>query len=177
ILTRGRRMGAQRSRATASAHARKASKRRRFARAFAVAVVALAALSVRAQSATLPQGFQETVVISGRTEPTAVRFASNGDVFVAEKSGLVWLYEGVSDPSPIRVLDLRAEVHNYWDRGLLGLAIDPNYPANPYLYVLYALDVDSDGSGPRWGTGGANPSTSDPCPDPPGGTNDGCVVY
>ena len=42
-----------------------------------------------AVASTLPPGFQETPVITDRTEPTAVRFAPNGKVFVAEKSGLL----------------------------------------------------------------------------------------
>ena len=38
-------------------------------------------------ASTLPAGFQESVVFSGLTNPTAVRFAADGRVFVAEKSG------------------------------------------------------------------------------------------
>ena len=37
---------------------------------------------------TLPAGFQDTTVFTGLTQPTNVRFASDGRVFVAEKSGL-----------------------------------------------------------------------------------------
>jgi hypothetical protein len=37
-----------------------------------------------ADAATLPAGFQESVVFNGLTNPTAVRFASDGRVFVAE---------------------------------------------------------------------------------------------
>jgi len=128
-------------------------------------------------AATLAPGFQESVVFSGLTQPTAVRFAPNGQVFVAEKSGLLHVYDDLNDSTRQQVIDLRAVVHNFWDRGLLGLAIDPGYPANPYVYVLYAHDVWPDLSGPRWGTGGANPSTSDPCPNPPGANDDGCVVF
>ena len=129
------------------------------------------------QAAVLPPGFQESTVFSGHHQPTAVRFAPDGRVFVAEKSGLLYTYDDVDDASPSLVVDLRAQVHSFWDRGLLGLAVDPGYPARPYLYVLYAHDIFPDGSGPRWGTGGPNPSTDDPCPNPPGSTADGCVVY
>jgi glucose/arabinose dehydrogenase/PKD repeat protein len=125
----------------------------------------------------LPDGFQEEAVMTGRANPTAVRFASNGQVFLAEKSGLIWAYDGVDDPTPTLVIDLRPKVHNFWDRGLLGLAVAPGYPDTPHLYVLYAHDVYPDGSGPRWGSGLPNPSTDDPCPSPPGPTADGCVVF
>jgi glucose/arabinose dehydrogenase len=122
---------------------------------------------------TLPPRFQETVVFSGRTEPTAVRFAPNGQVFVAEKSGLVLAWDGLADPTPDTVVDLRTAVHNFWDRGLLGLAVDPQYPARPYLYVLYTHDALPGGATPQWGQPG---QTGDTCPNPPGATSNGCVV-
>lgn len=123
--------------------------------------------------ATLPEGFQETVVFSGLTQPTAVAFASDGRVFVAEKSGLIKVFDNLSDRSPTIFADLRTKVHNYWDRGLLGLALHPAFPSTPYVYVLYTHDAAIGGVAPRWGTTGA---TSDGCPDPPGATRDGCVV-
>jgi glucose/arabinose dehydrogenase len=109
----------------------------------------------------IPPGFQEELFVSGRTEPTAVRFAPDGRVFVAEKSGLLWVYQSLTSPgNPVRVIDLRASVHNYWDRGLLGVAVHPQFPAVPHVYVTYAHDAFADGTGPRWGTGGPNPSTA-----------------
>src|SRR6185436_20336423 len=59
------------------------------------------------------------------------------------------------------------------DRGMLGMALDPNFPNNPYVYVLYTYDAAIGGTAPRWGSPGA---TSDGCPTPPGATSDGCVV-
>jgi hypothetical protein len=52
-----------------------------------------------ARAAALPSGFQESVIFSGLTNPTAVRFASDGRIFVAEKSGLIKVYDGLSDTS------------------------------------------------------------------------------
>ena len=91
-------------------------------------LVALAAVFLPAATGavTLPDRFQETPVYTGLVNPTAVRFAANGQVFVAEKSGIVNVYDGVGDATPTPVVDLRTQVHNYWDRGLLGLAVDPN---------------------------------------------------
>ena len=126
-----------------------------------------------AAAATYPLGFSETTVFSGLTNPTAVRFASDGRVFVAEKSGLIKVFDSLSDPTPDTFADLRTQVHNFWDRGLLGLALDPNFPAQPYVYVLYTYDAAIGDTAPRWGTVGA---TSDGCPTPPGATADGCVV-
>ncbi|MET0972387.1 MAG: PQQ-dependent sugar dehydrogenase, partial [Thermoleophilaceae bacterium] len=138
----------------------------------AAAVLVLAAPGV-AQAATYPVGFSERTVFSGLTNPSAIRFAPDGRVFVAEKSGLIKVYDSLSDPQPDVFADLRTQVHNFWDRGLLGLALDPGFPGTPYVYVLYTHDAAIGGTAPRWGTAGAS---SDGCPTPPGATGDGCVV-
>ncbi|NRQ31395.1 PKD domain-containing protein [Nonomuraea sp. NN258] len=135
-------------------------------------VVGLVAVSAPAAQA-LPASFQKQTVFSGLTQPTNIEFAPNGQVFVAEKSGLIKVFDSLSDTTPTVYADLRTQVHNFWDRGLLGLALHPDYPADPRVYVLYAYDAVPGGSAPRWGTAGA---TADPCPSPPGATNDGCLV-
>ena len=112
-------------------------------------------------------------MFSGLTNPTAIRFASDGRVFVAEKSGQIKVFDSLSDPQPDVFADLRTQVHNFWDRGLLGLALDPGFPEDPYVYALYTHDAAIGGTAPRWGTPGG---TSDGCPNPPGATADGCVV-
>ena len=55
------------------------------------------------------------------------------------------------------------------------MALAPNFPTDPYVYVLYTYDheLGSSAPAPRWGTPGVY---SDPCPTPPGATADGCVV-
>jgi glucose/arabinose dehydrogenase len=141
--------------------------------AVAVTLVALLPPSGAEAVPALPSGFQDSVVISGLTNPTAVRFSKDGRVFVAEKSGLIKVFDNLSDTTPTTFADFRTKVHNFWDRGLLGLALDPNFPTNPYVYVLYTYDAPIGGTAPRWGQSGV---TSDGCPTPPGATADGCVV-
>lgn len=127
----------------------------------------LTGVDTRASAAALPSGFTDTTVITGRTEPTSVSFAPNGAVFVTEKAGRVWSYSSLTDTSPTLVADLTTQTQGFWDRGLLGLAVPPNYPTDNHLYVLYTYDAPIGGTAPRWG---------DNCPDPPGATTDGCVV-
>jgi len=138
-----------------------------------VAAVAAACLAGSASASTLPSGFSEATAFSGLTNPTAIRFAADGRVFVAEKSGLIKVFSSLSDTTPTTFADLRTQVHNFWDRGLLGMALHPGFPVNPSVYVLYAHDAAIGGTAPRWGTAG---TTSDPCPSPPGATADGCVI-
>ena len=137
--------------------------------------VSVVATSRSAEAATLPAGFQESIVFSGLTNPTVVRFSSDGRVFVAEKRGVIKVFDSLTDTTPVVFADLNVNVHNFWDRGLLGMALSPNFPADPYVYVLYTYDhvLGSTAPPPRWGTPGVY---SDPCPTPPGATADGCVV-
>ena len=75
-------------------------RRHRFLRAvvaFALGAGTLAAATVPdatpAAAATLPADFSEAVVFSGLTNPTVVRFAPDGRVFVAEKRGLIKVFD------------------------------------------------------------------------------------
>jgi glucose/arabinose dehydrogenase len=137
-----------------------------------ILVASLRPLEANAQ-ATLPSGFRESVIFSGLSDPTNVEFSKDGRVFVAEKSGLIKVFDNFSDTTPTTFADLRTNVYNFWDRGLLGFALDPDFPTKPYVYVLYTYDAPIGGTAPKWGTPGA---TSDTCPTPPGATADGCVV-
>ena len=149
--------------------------------ALALAGVALA-LPRSAQAANgLPTGFSESTVIDGLSNPTTLRFLPDGGLLVAEKSGLLLHFDRLGDPTPDIVDDLRTEVYNYWDRGLLGLALDPDYANNRRIYVLYTRDAAPGGTAPLWGTPNAD---SDNCPGPtnpptataPGPTADGCIA-
>jgi glucose/arabinose dehydrogenase len=106
-------------------------------------------------------------VLSGLANPTVLQFAADGRIFVGQKNGVIKVFQSLTDPNPVTVADLSGEVDDYWDRGLLGLALAPNFPADPYLYVLYAYDAPIGGTAPTWNDG---------CPTPPGPTTDGCLV-
>ena len=49
---------------------------------------------------------------------------------------------GLGDTTPAVVADLRENVHDFWDRGLLGFALHPDFPSTPYIYALYTYDFD-----------------------------------
>jgi glucose/arabinose dehydrogenase len=135
-----------------------------------LAAITLPVVSERAGASTLPEGFTDTVVWSGRTLPTNLAFAPNGKVFLAEKSGRIWVYDNTADTSATLFKDLSTNVFNFWDRGLLGLTVDPrlgNGTGHDYVYVSYAKDAPPGQSTPYWG---------DDCPTPPEGDTDGCVV-
>jgi glucose/arabinose dehydrogenase len=127
-----------------------------------------------AADAALPQGFQDSVAFGGLDQPTAVRFAPNGMVFVAEKAGKIEVYSELGDETPELFKDLRTETYDHGDRGLLGLAIDPEFPTKPYIYALFTYDkVIGDPTVPKWGT---PDHTGDFCPVVPANGADDCVV-
>ncbi len=105
-------------------------------------LLAFSLFPVVSEAITLPSGFQEQTVFQGLTLPTVVRFAADGRIFVAEKSGKIKIFNGLTDTTPDLLVDLSVNVHDYWDRGLLGMAIDPQFPAKPYIYILYTYDYD-----------------------------------
>ncbi|MEV0607022.1 PQQ-dependent sugar dehydrogenase [Polymorphospora rubra] len=117
-----------------------------------------------AAAIALPSGFQEQIVFSGLSQPTNIEFAPDGRVFVAEKNGRIKVFDDLADPTPTLFADLSTNVHNQWDRGLLGLALAPGFPADPYVYVLYTYDAPPGRTAPVW---------NDTCGD---ANNGQCVV-
>ncbi|MEM8599857.1 MAG: PQQ-dependent sugar dehydrogenase [Bacteroidota bacterium] len=99
------------------------------------------ASSARAQE-TIPLagGFRlEPFTTAPLSEPVKVAFAPDGRAFVLEKEGRVRIVQdGEVLPTPF--LDLTDEVLYSGDRGLLGLALDPNFAVNGYVYLLYTVD-------------------------------------
>jgi aldose sugar dehydrogenase len=78
--------------------------------------------------------------------PTQMRFIAPKDFLVTEKNtGCVWrVQNGVLSPTP--VLDLA--VANDDERGLLGIALDPAFATNHFVYLYYS--VTSGGDGGPW---------------------------
>jgi glucose/arabinose dehydrogenase len=126
------------------------------------------ATSELVSAAIAPPGVTKSIMMSGLTNPTAISFAPDGRVFIAEKAGIIKVFDSLSDPTPAIWADFRDRVHDFWDRGFLGMALDPNFGSRPFVYALYAYNKDPNSAQfPRWG---------DACPTPPGPVDDGCVI-
>lgn len=84
--------------------------------------------------------FVRETVLSGLTLPTSFDWTPNGNkMFIAEKSGLVKVYQdGILLETPF--IDLQDRVNSARDRGLLGLAVHPDFPNTPYVYLAYTYD-------------------------------------
>ena len=91
-------------------------------------------LSLRA--ATLPAGFTETLVGGGLSSPTAMEIAPDGRVFVCLQGGqLRVIKNGALLPTPF----LTVTTDSSGERGLLGIAFDPNFTVNNFVYVYYTF--------------------------------------
>jgi glucose/arabinose dehydrogenase len=103
---------------------------------------AVETLEDRLTPATLPSGFTETIVASGLTAPTAMDFAPDGRLFIAEQGGTLRVVKnGALLPTPFLTLTVDSSV----ERGLLGVAFDPNFNANHFVYVYYTVPGSGGG--------------------------------
>ena len=84
----------------------------------------------------LPSGFVDELVATGLSRPLAMAFAPDGRLFITEQGGSVRVLKGGALLStPFAKLNVDSEL----DRGLLGLAFHPNFPASPYLFVYHTV--------------------------------------
>jgi glucose/arabinose dehydrogenase len=101
-----------------------------------IAVLLAVALLARssASAATLPAGFEETAVAAGLDNPTAMALSRDGRIFVCEQGGRLRVVKnGHLLTRPFVTLNVNAQ----GERGLLGVALHPNFPQTPYVYVYY----------------------------------------
>jgi PKD repeat protein len=82
--------------------------------------------------------------------PVQMAFLPSGDILVAEKgtghhengiSHFRLVKNGVVQETPVLTLS----THTYWDSGLLGFVLDPQFATNGYFYVWYAIGVNATG--------------------------------
>lgn len=94
----------------------------------------VAATSVRAVE--VPPGFAVETLATRLNAATALALAPDGRIFIADQTGplRVWK-DGALLPAP--ALDLTARIDSYWERGLLGLALHPDFPRTPHMFLLY----------------------------------------
>lgn len=89
-----------------------------------------------ANAATVPTGFTDSLVAAGLTNPTAMALAPDGRIFVCEQGGTLRVIKnGALLPTPF----LTVTVDSAGERGLLGVAFDPNFVSNQLVYVYYTV--------------------------------------
>lgn len=93
-------------------------------------------LESRLTPTMLPVGFTETLVASGLPTPTAMALAPDGRIFVDLEGGDVRV---IKDGNLLATPFLHLNVDSVGERGLLGLAFDPDFVDNQYVYFYYTV--------------------------------------
>ncbi|WP_418602100.1 PQQ-dependent sugar dehydrogenase [Mycolicibacterium sp. SCSIO 43805] len=84
-------------------------------------------------------GFERAVVVPGLDTPVDFRFLPDGRILVAEKAGAIKVVEnGTLRDEPVITLS----VNTLGERGISGLAVDPDFADNGYLYVSYVSSAN-----------------------------------
>ena len=104
-------------------------------KSFLVLILAAAASSLLA-APTVPVGFKATTVVEGINAATALAVAPDGRIFYAEQTGRIRVVKG-GNLLAVPAVDLSAKLDTWWERGLVGLTLHPDFPRTPYLYAVY----------------------------------------
>ena len=78
-------------------------------------------------------------MIGGLRDPLDFAIAAGDRVYVAEKGGRIAVHEA-DGAFVANLVDLSAQVNDRQDRGLLDIALHPDFPAQPYLYAFAVID-------------------------------------
>jgi glucose/arabinose dehydrogenase len=86
-----------------------------------------------------PEGFVDRPLATGLTSPTAMALSADGKIFVAQENGDIFLIKD----EVLQGLVLSIPVDSNYERGLLGIAIDPHFTDQGWLYAYYTVAGDS----------------------------------
>src|SRR5262249_37403507 len=111
--------------------------------ATALLCATLALPAERSIAATVPPGFQDTLVVGGGAAPATPPFAPGGRFFVGEKaSGKIKIVQAGAATTFLDVSTVvppGTQLDTYSERGLLGIAFDPAFATNGFVYVYHTL--------------------------------------
>jgi hypothetical protein len=110
---------------------------------FTAVLVAVGFAPRDAVALELPPGFSTVEIATGLDGPTALAYAPDGRMFVTEKAGRVRVVDATGRLQAEPVIDISNHVNSYWDRGLLGIAVDAQFVTNHYVYLLYVNETNA----------------------------------
>jgi glucose/arabinose dehydrogenase len=102
----------------------------------ALALLLVFLSSPSGKATTLPAGFAETQIATGITDPTAMAFAPDGRLFVCQQTGQLRI---IKNGTLLSTPFLTVTTDTADERGLLGVAFDPNFTTNQFIYVYYTV--------------------------------------
>jgi glucose/arabinose dehydrogenase len=90
-----------------------------------------------ARTVELPPGFVAETIATNLNAATAIAPSPDRRIFIADQTGRLLIWKDG------RVLDtpaLTLHVTDYWERGLIGVALEPGFPRPPHVFLLYVTD-------------------------------------
>lgn len=94
------------------------------------------AVSSTPATAAVPTGFRQTTLTSALSAPTAMTFAPDGRIFVAEQGGTLRI---IQHSKLLATPFLSLHVDSDGERGLIGVELDPKFHTNQFVYVYYTV--------------------------------------
>ncbi len=88
--------------------------------------------------------FSVETVVPSLASPTYVDFTPDGTMFIAQKDGRIYRF---ADGQKTLFADLREDVNAVRDRGLMSIAVHPNFPTEPWVYASYTYDPPEAANG------------------------------
>ena len=119
-----------------------------------IACLLYLAIASIVQAATLPSGFSETRVATGLSSPTAMAVAPDGRIFIAQQGGALRV---VKNGALLAQPFLTLSVDSNGERGLLGIAFDPDFASNAFIYLYYTTASSPHNRVSRFTASAANP--------------------
>ena len=72
--------------------------------------------------------------------PVGLLYDENGQGYFWSRSGYIFILNQAGEKLETPLLDIHEEVSDYWDIGMVGFVLDPDFLENGYFYVLYTVD-------------------------------------
>mmetsp|Transcript_6755 Transcript_6755/g.20468 ORF Transcript_6755/g.20468 Transcript_6755/m.20468 type:complete len:1206 (+) Transcript_6755:540-4157(+) len=86
-----------------------------------------------------PTGFTSEIFLRDLVRPVDFLFLPDGTMLIGINDGVVYTVDGRRVRST-PFIDLRTTVNTFHDRGLMSLAIPPDYRSNPWLFMYIVYD-------------------------------------
>jgi glucose/arabinose dehydrogenase len=112
---------------------------------FVSVIIAVAPNSVQSSSQEIQSSNQLNISLvpfaANLNDPVGIANAGDNRIFVLERDGIIRIVRPDGTVKATPFLDITARVDSsHTEKGLLGLAFDPNYATNGHFYVNYTSD-------------------------------------
>ncbi|MEP4078165.1 PQQ-dependent sugar dehydrogenase [Haloferula sp.] len=116
-----------------------------------VFLLLLAMLATPTQAASPPPSFAVEDIVTNLNQPMTIRFFPDGRLLVGQKKGELQICEVLGTTRNVEEYGHLGDPEHAFsinatnERGLIDVAIDPDFPASPYIYILYTPNSGASG--------------------------------